>query len=125
MQQQAVTTTKYDQIWYLDSLLPHPDNDEFPKIVDAYRRDLTALAESSDGLPPLGRAADQSGSWGAFLREFERLEMQATDLVAFIGCHSAADAGNKRYRQLDAALSALDPLRERIYTNVEFALREA
>jgi oligoendopeptidase F len=117
------TKPKYDQNWDLDSLLPQPAGQEFPKIVDAYRRDLQALAERSDKLPAV--SAKDAPAWGAFLREFERLEMQATDLSAFIGCHAAADAANKLYRQFEAALSALDPFRERVATNFEFALRDA
>ena len=33
-------------------------------------------------------------------------------------------ARNKRFQQLDAELAALSPLREKIATNVEFALRD-
>ena len=119
----AVATSQFRQNWDLDSLLPPPANEEFPRVVEAYRRDLAALAERSDRLPGVGDR--EAAAWGAFLREYERLEMQATDLSAFIGCHAAADAANKLYRQFEAALSALDPLRERIATNLEFALRDA
>ena len=115
--------SKYDQNWDLDSLLPQPAGDEFPKIIEAYRRDSQALAERSDKLPAV--STKEAPAWGAFLREHERLEMQANDLSAFIGCHAAADAANKLYRQFEAALSALDPFRERVSTNLEFALRDA
>ena len=118
-----MSTTKFSQNWDLDSLLPHPETGEFPPIIEGFRRDLSALADRSDRLPGLDNG--QAAGWGDFLREFERLEMQATDLSAFIGCHAAGDAANKRYRQFEAALSALDPLRERVYTNLEFALRDA
>jgi pepF/M3 family oligoendopeptidase len=118
-----LSVTKYNQKWDLDSLLPHPASPEFAKIVEAYRRDLEALAERSDRLPEVGRTS--AAVWAEFLRETERLEMQATDLFAFIGCHAAADAANKLYRQFEANLSALDPSRERVSSNLEFALREA
>lgn len=121
----TVTTAKYNQNWDLESLLPHPAGPEFPKVVEAYRRDLQALAEQSDQLPAVSGSKAEAASWGTFLRECERLEMQATDLFAFIGCHAAADAANKLYRQFEATLSALDPLRERVSTNLEFALRDA
>src|SRR5262249_40493434 len=119
------TTTKYTQNWDLDSLLPSPAGEEFSKILEAYRRDLEALAEQSDQLPPVSRNVGHALPWGVFLAEYTRLEMQAADLSSFIGCHAAADAANKLYRKFEAALSALDPLRERISTNVEFALRDA
>jgi pepF/M3 family oligoendopeptidase len=115
----------HDQNWDLDSLLPDPGSSEFPQIVDAFRRSLEALAEESDRLPAVSGSAADPAKWGAFLRESERLEMQAVDLSAFIGCHAAADAANKLFRQFEAKLSALDPLRERIMTNLEFALRDA
>ncbi len=121
----SATAAKYNQNWDLDSLLPHPAGPEFPKIIETYRHDLESLAERSDRLPAVDRSRGNSAEWGAFLKECERLEMQATDLSAFIGCHAAADAGNKLYRQFEAGLSALDPLRERISTNLEFALRDA
>jgi pepF/M3 family oligoendopeptidase len=115
----------HDQNWDLDSLLPDPGSSEFPQIVDAFRRSLEALAEESDRLPAVSGSTADPAKWGAFLRECERLEMQAVDLSAFIGCHAAADAANKLFRQFEAKLSALDPLRERIMTNLEFALRDA
>lgn len=121
----TTVTAIYPQNWDLDCLLPHPEGEGFPKIVDAFRHALQALADRSDRLPPVAGSGADPAAWGAFLRECERLEMQATDLSAFIGCHAAADAANKVYRQFEASLSALDPLRERIMTNLEFALRDA
>jgi pepF/M3 family oligoendopeptidase len=120
-----VNQAKYEQNWKLDSLLPHPASGEFQKTVDSYRRGLEALANRSDGLPTVSGNSAEPAAWGAFLRECERLEMQAADLASFIGCHAAADAANKVFRQYEANLSALDPLRERIMTNLEFALRDA
>ncbi len=119
----VIASSNYDQNWDLDSLLPSPAGDAFPKIVESFRCDLQSLSTRSQDLPRVNAA--NAAAWGGFLRECERLEMQATDLAAFIGCHAAADAGNKLYRQFEAALSALDPLRERISTNLEFALRDA
>ena len=121
----TTVTTKYNLNWDLDSLLPNPAAAEFTKIVESYREGLHGLAEKSDKLPAFSSAGGNGVAWAAFLREHERLEMQATDLYAFIGCHAAADAANKLYRQVEATLSALDPLRERISTNLEFALRDA
>jgi hypothetical protein len=121
----AKTPTPYDQNWDLDSLLPHPAGAEFTKIIEGYREALHGLAERSDKLPLLGPGSENATAWTAFLRECERLEMQSGDLSSFIGCHAAADAANKLYRQVEATLSALDPWRERISTNLEFALRDA
>ncbi|MBS0261712.1 MAG: M3 family oligoendopeptidase [Planctomycetes bacterium] len=121
----TAAASKYDQIWDLDSLLPHPSRPEFPTLVESFRHGLEALAERSDHLPAIPGPAASAAAWGDFLQECERLEMLAVDLSAFIGCHAAADAGNKLFRQYEASLSALDPLRERIMTNLEFALRDA
>jgi pepF/M3 family oligoendopeptidase len=121
----TASTAKFSQNWDLDSLLPPPASEEFQKVVEAYRRDLTALADRSDRLPAVSRRSEDAAAWGAFVREFERLEMQASDLAAFISCQAAADAGNKLYRKFEAAIAALDPLRERVATSVEFAFRDA
>lgn len=121
----TTATNKYVQNWDLVSLLPHPASPEFPRIMDAYRQGLKELADRSDRLPEVSGRAGDPAAWGAFLHECERLEMQAADLASFIGCHAAADAANKLFRQYEANLSALDPLRERIMTNLEFALRDA
>jgi oligoendopeptidase F len=117
--------TPYDQNWDLDSLLPHPAGEEFPKIIEGVRDALNALADRSDKLVVIGPGGENSAAWADFLREAARLEMQVGDLASFIGCHAAADAANKLYRQVEATLSALDPLRDRIFTNFEFALRDA
>lgn len=113
----------YPQNWDLDSVLPHPTTPQFTEILDGFRGDLEKLAERSDKLP--ATQGEQATAWPEFLTEFERLEALAGDLNAFLGCHSAGDAGNKAFRQLEAQMSSFDPLRERIYTNVEFALRDA
>jgi pepF/M3 family oligoendopeptidase len=116
---------KYTQNWDLDTVMPNPATPEFSKILEQFRSDLENLAETSDTLPQAAARTDIANGWSDFLATFARLEAQAGDLNAFLGCHSAGDASNKTFRQLEAALSALEPLRERIYTNVEFALREA
>jgi oligoendopeptidase F len=120
-----VTTAKYPQNWDLDSILPNPATPEFRKTVDDFRTALTALADRSDGLPPLSGKPDIVREWAALLREFERLDALAGDLVSFIGCCAAGDAANKLYRQFEATLSSLDPFRERIATNIEFGLKGA
>jgi pepF/M3 family oligoendopeptidase len=111
--------------WDLDSLLPHPDTPAFAAILDRFRRSIGALAERSKQLPGVSSSSADVAEWVALLREFEQLESLAGDLISFIGCHAAADAANRRFRQFEASLAALEPLRERVSTNVEFALREA
>lgn len=121
----TILPARYDQNWDLESLLPPPAGEEFPRIIAGFRESLHGLAELSDALPAFTLGDGNCAAWTAFLRECERLEMQAGDLASFIGCHAAADAANKLHRQVEAALSALDPLRDRIFTNLEFALRDA
>jgi len=118
-------TTTYSLNWDLDSLLPHPSQPEFDALLKTYREELSALAEESEQLPAVTSAAETASRWGEFLKTYADLEARGSDLMSFVGCHAAADAGNKRFQQLEATLSALAPLREQISTNVDFALKAA
>lgn len=108
--------------WELDSILPHPASGEFRGLFEQFRSDLANLAERSDALPAPDAA--HAETWTTFLGDHQDLVGRAGELHSFVGCQAAADAHNRLFRQLEAELSALDPLRERIATNVEFALRE-
>ncbi len=111
--------------WDLDSLLPHPEKDEFRDAIQPYRNELKQLAERSDQLPEINVAADNVAQWCDFLASYESISAQASDMHSFIGCHAAADAESKLFQQLEGQLSALAPLHERITTNVDFALKDA
>ena len=115
----------YSQTWDLTSLLPHPATPEFQALLTTYRGDLERLAGQSDNLPAVSGDAKSVAFWVEFLTEYERVETRSIDLRALIGCYAAEDATNKQYQQLEAALSALDPQRERVSTNIDFALKEA
>lgn len=117
--------SKYPVTWELDSILPHPETSEFAALFGDYKRRLTTLADESDRLPAISAAADHAQAWTKFLSEYAIVEKLANDLASFAGCHAAADAANKRFQQLEGELSALDPLRSKIATNVEFAVKEA
>jgi pepF/M3 family oligoendopeptidase len=118
------SSTKFSLNWDLDSILPHPEKPEFQQTLDRFRERLTKLADEADRLPAVSTERGIVARWVAFGRELEALESLAGDLASFIGCHAAADAANKKFRQFEAALSALDPLRERIATNLDFAVRD-
>ncbi len=62
---------------------------------------------------------------GQFSRTVRTGRGAGRDLAAFVGCHAADDTANKTVRQYEAALSALDPQREQIYTTLELLLRDA
>ena len=49
--------TEYALTWDLDSLLPHPETDDFRKTVDEFATGLQSLAERSDELPPIATSA--------------------------------------------------------------------
>jgi oligoendopeptidase F len=120
----AIPSTEYSLTWELASLFPHPDSPAFRQALAQYRQRVTQLATVSDTLPLPTMRRDVITTWVAFCHEFEVVESLASDLSAFIGCHAAGDAGSIPFRQLEATLSALDPLRERIATNVEIAVRD-
>ncbi|MEX1230441.1 MAG: M3 family oligoendopeptidase [Planctomycetaceae bacterium] len=116
--------TTYAQVWDLDSLLPHPQTDEFRKTYDEFRKNLTALAERSETLPaPDGRNRQTVDQWISFLADYETVGMKATDFNAFLGCHAAAEATNRVFQQWEAQLATLEPDRERISANLQFALQ--
>jgi pepF/M3 family oligoendopeptidase len=116
-------TTPFPQTWDLSPFFPAPETAEFRAVVEGLREELQAVAELSDALPAL--AAESATSWAEFLQRFERVEITYGDVRSFIGCWSAADAENLLYRQFEATLSALSPTRERITTNLDFALKVA
>jgi len=107
------------------SLLPHPTSPEFQQHLDAYRHDLNRLASRSDQLPPIAVSPESTEAWVGLLSDFEDIETRNSDLSSLCGCHAAADAANKAYQQLEAALSALSPQRDRILTNIELALQRS
>lgn len=113
----------YPQNWDIKSLLPAPGTPEFSAIWSDYRSSLNSLAERSDSLPSLKNSSGTK-EWSEFLAEYERVETIAGDLHSGIGCYAADDAENVQIQQLEAALSSLDPLRERIAANMEFAFQE-
>ena len=115
---------KYPLTWELDSIWPHPESAEFVPVLSDYESRLTKLADQSDSLPALSPNGEHVAGWKKFLNEYAAVEKLASDLSSFAGCHAAADAANKRFQQLEGELSALDPLRSKIATNIEFAVKE-
>lgn len=115
---------QYSETWDLDSLLPHPQTDGFSAKLSGFRNELARVAEESDRLPPLSRSNGAAGAWGEFLERYAAVAAAAADLTSFVGCHAAADAGNKQFQQLEATLASFEPDKERIATNVELALRD-
>lgn len=118
------TTTEYPLTWDLDSLLPHPETDEFQAELTKLQADLRELAEASGQLPPISADDDAVSRWKEFLKRYEPVWGRMLDMRSFIGCHAAADARNTLFQRLEARLAALEPLRSRITTNLEFACRE-
>ena len=115
----------YTLVWDLDSILPHPNTDEFQHIFQNYRRELTDLAKRSESLPTPDETASTIATWKSFLKDYEGVVCQASELASFIGCHAAADAENKLFQQFEARLSTLFPLQAQIATNLEFAVKQA
>jgi len=118
----ATPTSKYSLLWDLDSLYPRPDSAEFKKLLDGFKADLAQLADESEQLPAPSKSSGQT--WGDFLERVEKVFAYASDLGAFVGCHTAADAENKAYAQVEAMLSATGPQRNQVFTNLEAALRD-
>ena len=115
----------YPLNWELESLLPAPETPDFGTVLERYKASLEQLAERSGMLPAISGDTTTAATWTAFLAEFETATAQGGDLESLVGCYAAGDAGNMLYRSLEAKLASLQPLRSRIATNVEFALRSA
>lgn len=115
----------YPLTWELESLFPTPESPEFGEELAKYKAGLERLAKQSESLPAVCGDASAAKAWGAFLRDYQSVAARAGDLASLVGCYAAADAENTLYQQLEAKLSALDPLRTAIATNVEFALKQA
>ena len=111
----------YSQTWDLDSLLPHPQTEGFNSKLASFRSELSRVADESDRLPVLARSTAAAGAWGEFLGRYAGVAATASDLSSFIGCHAAAEAGNKQFQQLEATLASFEPDKERIATNVDLA----
>ncbi len=120
-----MSVAEYTQNWELDTLLPHPDSEEFSTLLANFRQDLRELADQSDSLRPIGHESVDREKWALVLTEYSRVTTQAEDLESFIGCHAAADAENALYRKYEAELAALAPLRSQIRTNIEFGVKES
>lgn len=119
-----MTTTESKPLtWDLESLGPGPETGEFQDLLERFTQDLVALADRSDALPAFGSSSTVA-EWTRFLAEHERVYSLYGDLYAFVGCHAAADANNKLLQQLEGRLAALHPFKQRIETNLEFALED-
>lgn len=121
----SATIAKYPVVWELDSLLPHPETDDFRKRLEAFKNDLNSLANRSDKLPAVSADKSSTSAWVELLADYERLAGEYTELGAHLECHVAADAENKLFQRIEAQLAALAPLREKVATNIEFALKDA
>ncbi|TWT39789.1 Oligoendopeptidase F, plasmid [Thalassoglobus neptunius] len=116
------TAAQFALTWDLDSLYAHPSSDEFKTVLNEYKSDLKQLAEDSENLPAVEPAT--ASEWSEFFSRISDVYSRASDLHAFIGCHAAAEAGNKQFQQIEAALAALGPLSNQVFTNVEGAFRQ-
>ncbi|MEZ6057360.1 MAG: M3 family oligoendopeptidase [Planctomycetaceae bacterium] len=110
----------YPVNWNLDSLYPHPETSEFRVLLEQLQADLGQLAAESEDLPSFDV---DPGRWREFLDRMAETFARYDDLSAFIGCHAAADAGNKLFQRIEGVLSALGPRREQTLTNVELGLK--
>ncbi|QDT66948.1 M3 family oligoendopeptidase [Calycomorphotria hydatis] len=118
-----MSETTYPVVWDLDSLYPNPTSNDFVDIFQEAKTSLEGLAERAGNLPEISTEMHDVSPWVGFLKDYEAVGARLSDLRSFVGCHAAADAGNKTYRTYEAKLAAIDPLRESIETNIELAVK--
>ena len=111
-------TNEFPINWELDSLAPHPESESVSRAIGSIcRRSLKQLAEESETLIADRRGAESASAWAALSGPVcGDIHARTEDLHAFIGCHAAADAENKRFQRIEAELSALIPLLQQILT---------
>jgi pepF/M3 family oligoendopeptidase len=110
----------YPLTWDLDSLYPRPTESAFAAHLERFKADLASLAAEAERLPGLPQ---HPRDWGGFLERLADVQGRFEDYSSFIGCHCAADAGNKALQRLEASLAALEPLWQQTLTNIEFGLQ--
>ena len=120
-----MTTSAFPQTWDLASLAPAPLTTLFREQLDQFKQRLKNLALATNALPKVDARAENVSRWVTLIAEYELVDATGADYRALADCYAAADAENKSYRQLQAELAAINPDREQIATNVEFALRDA
>lgn len=109
--------------WDLESLYPHPETEAFGACFSELEGKFRELAKAVGSLGGPSTNAETVERWTNFLDEWSHLKAHKNELDTFIGCHAAADAANKVFRQYEARLSSLSPLEEQIATEIEFALQ--
>ena len=107
----------FSPVWQLQEFFPHPSTTEFATVVADWRGRWERLADESE---TLSATAD---GWAEFLARWSALLAESDELMAFVGCHAAADAENKTYQHWEGVLLAASPVRTRVTVNVEFGLR--
>ena len=120
-----MTTSTFPQTWDLASLAPVPTSAEFRQELDQFKKRLRSLADATNQLPPVNSQPENVARWTQLFSEYELVDAKSSDYRALVDCYAAADAENKIYRQLQAELASITPDREKIATNIEFALRDA
>lgn len=115
---------RYPLVWNLKGELPHPEAPEFEAVFRETSQRLTSLADRAASLPRPTLEDDALSVWETFLGDWQQTEERVVDLNAYMSCYAAEQAENKTFQKWEAQLSTLDPLRERIDTDVEFLLRD-
>ena len=114
------TISTYSEVWDLDSLHDHPESNAFRQELDGLKSELESLAAGELPVP----SVDSADEWAQHMKRFSEADATFEELRSHIGCHSAADATNKALLQLEARLASIEPLRQQIQSDVEFALRD-
>lgn len=119
----AEPTCNYPLNWQLLDLMPHPETAEFRQRLASLKAQLTAVADALDALPPLTATDSVTRQWAEWLQQYEAIDRQLADVRSTVGCWNAVEAENVAFQQLEAELSALNPLRDRVKVSLEFQLR--
>ncbi len=108
--------------WDLTSYFPRFDGPEMRDFQRALAEDLAALVTRAGALPAL--SADNAEAWESVLLDVEALSRRLHHLGSYLGCLTAADAGNEAYKKAEAAFARTEAEAEKLEVELQRGLKE-
>ncbi len=108
--------------WDLTSYFPRFDGLEMRDFQRALAEDLAALVTRAGALPTL--SAGNASAWESVLLDGEALSRRLHHLGSYLGCLTAAAAGNEAYKKAEAAFARIEAEAEKLEVELQRGLKE-